>query len=44
MSDNKIFQVIVNNTPFYVKKPSITALASRYITLQGNYYQWQQAS
>lgn len=44
MSNNENFQVIVNNTPFYVKKPSITALASRYITLQGNYYQWQQAS
>lgn len=44
MSNNEIFQVIVNNTPFYVKKPGITALASRYITLQGNYYQWQQAS
>lgn len=44
MSNNEIFQVIVNNTPFYVKKPSITALASRYVTLQGNYYQWQQAS
>lgn len=43
-SEERPFGVIVNNTPFYVVKPSVTAFASRYITLQGHYYQWQQAS